>query len=377
MRNIYFIICFVLSVGTIGYFSPFLDLNFGSSSAGSTSYAVEIAQFKYPVYTDYFEKLEGVIELSGDGVFHYVSGITKSKKEAEDLSEKIRGMGYEEAKVIDLLEEFSEEDLAGVVDLEAQDQKVQQKESAKQAIAKLSDIDNAYFYTILLKESKEILTADQFAPLKPKAHKQGDQFYYLYGRFEDVGNAQKYLEDKIRKDYASAQLVVINKGTLMHASKAKPASATTASASNNMGRKMRGKEYVDYYYELSTTSFAKTPLYYIEVGPYNDKTEADEAVRKLHDLGFTKAGIKDPSKEKRSVTKPDAAADAHYTIQIFAGRNKVKTERFKIDGVSQSYDQNDKLYRYFVGDYDNYWVCRRELREVRKQGFRDAFIVKL
>ncbi|WP_421919715.1 hypothetical protein [Marinifilum sp.] len=374
MRNIYFIICFVLSVGTIGYFSPFLDLNFTSSS-GNTSYAVEIAQFKYPVYTDYFENLKDVTELRSEGgVFHYVAGITKSRKEAEVLSAKIKEMGYEEAKVIDLLEEFSADELEGLIELEPQKKK-QKTESAEQAISKLSDIENSYFYSILLKESDEILTADKFSPLKPKAFKQGEKFYFLFGKFEDVGSAQKYLKDKVIKDFALAKLVVLNKGTLMQVSKAK--SAKASSGSYNMGRKMRGKEYVDYYYELPSVTFVKTPVYYIEVGPYNDKAKVDQAVQKLHDLGFTKAGIKDPTKETRSVSKRDIAADDHYTIQIFAGRNKVKTARFNIEGVNQSYDQHDKLYRYFVGDYDNYWICRRQLREVRKQGFRDAFIVKL
>ena len=376
MRNIYFIICIILSAGTIGYFSPIFDLSFNSGSAGSTSYAVEVAKYKYPVYTDYFEDLEDVIELSGEeGAYHYVAGITRSKKEAEELNEKIRELGYTEARVVDLLEEFSREELEGVVDFEVQEKDVQDKKSAESAIAKLTGAENAYFYTIRLKESNEMLTAREFLPLRPKAHKQGDTFHYLIGKFEDVGNAQKYLKDKVLKDFASAELLVMNKGVLMNVSKAKP--KTTASTGNNMGRKMRGREYVDYYYELSSLKFSKTPVYYIEVGPYDDKTKADEAIQKLHDLGFTKAGIKDPTKTQRSVTKPDAAADAHYTIQIFAGKNQVKKARFDIEGVSQSYDQHDELYRYFVGDYDNYWVCRRELREVRKKGFVDAFIVKL
>lgn len=377
MRNIYFIICFVLSVGTIGYFSPVLDLNFNVASSGSTSYAVEIVKYKYPVYTDYFENLDGVIELSSQGGdFHYISGVTKSLKEAEELSEKIKEIGYTEARVVDLLEEFSKEELEGVIDLAPQKKDVQKKKAAELAISKLTNVENAYFYTIKLKESKEILKADQFADLKPKVHQQEGVYYYLLGKFEDVGNAEKYLNDKVKSKYANAELLVMNQGKLMNASKSKKVKTADA-GTYNMGRKMRGKEYVDYYYELSSLKISKSPIYYIELGPYADKDKADEAVQKLHDLGFTRAGIKDPSKDKRVINQPDAAADAHYTIQIFAGKNKVKSSRFNLKDVSQSYDQHDELYRYFVGNYDNYWVCRRELREVRKKGFRDAFIVKL
>jgi len=86
MRNIYFLICFFLTAGTIGSFSSFFDINFSGSTAGGTTYAVEVAKFKYPVYTDYFEELKDVVELSDEnGEFHYLSGLTSNKGEAEDL----------------------------------------------------------------------------------------------------------------------------------------------------------------------------------------------------------------------------------------------------------------------------------------------------
>lgn len=377
MRNIYFIICILLSAGTIGFLSPLFDFNFNSSSSGSTSYAVEIAKYKYPVYTDYFENLNDVTEINGDdGDFHYISGITKSKQQAEQLSEQLKDLGYSEARVIDLLEEFNQDNLEGIIDIKPQDKEVQKKENAETVISKLIYSEDEQFYTICLKISQDMLSANQFLPLQPKAHKQDDNFYYVIGKFDNAESAQKYLRNNLPKDYTTASIVQMDKGVLTQPQIAESKSATVSPA-NNMGRKMRGKEYIDYYYELSGMNLARTPVYYIELGPYNDKAKIEEAIQKLHDLGFENAGIKDPARDKRSLSKPAEAADAHYTIQIFAGKNAVNKERFTIEGITQSYDQHDKLYRYFVGDYDNYWVCRRHLRDIRNKGFRDAFIVKL
>jgi len=140
---------------------------------------------------------------------------------------------------------------------------------------------------------------------------------------------------------------------------------------------MRGKEFVDYYYELGQLKISKKPLYVVEVGTYNDKKLANEVVQKLKDLGFPNAGIKDPLAQKAIISVPGPSADAHFTIQVFASKLDMKTTRFHLKGVTRTFDQHDELYRYFYGDYNNYWVCRRELREVRKKGFGDAFIVKL
>jgi len=371
MRNIFFLICILLSAGTLSYFSPFLDIDFSSSNSGGTTYAVEIAKYKYPVYTDYFDNLDDVIELDTEnGEYHYISGITTSKTDAEESSAEIRALGYKDARIIDLKKEFSSDELADVLsgDIQKQDQK---KTVAEKAISKLNNVGNAYFYTIKLKESKELESAAEFAPLKPKAHKKSGVYHYLLGRFEDVNTAQKYMKDNVLAKYQNAEIVVINKGQL-----AKKNTSAGDDSQYDMGRKMKGKEYLAYYYELPELKFVSTPLYHIEVGPYKDKKIAEEAVQKLKDLGFENAKLQTPKKSTSSQVKRDPAASEHFTIQVFAGKSSLKTSRFKFE-VSRTFDQKDGLYRYFYGDYDNYWVCRRELRKVRESGYQDAFIVKL
>jgi len=387
MRNIYFLICILLSAGTIGFFSPYFDIDFTNTSSESNSYAVEIAKYKYPVYTDYFENIKDVLELTGsDGEYHYLSGVTNSKEDAEQLSKEIQEMGYSDARIVDLNEEFPSEELEDIVSAEPQNQdkkKITKRKAAMKtaeiAIGKLNNKSTSYFYTILLVKNDTLFNADHFAPLQNiKALKQDDSFYYLFGRFEDVTDAEAYLNKNLKSKYKKASVLVFNKGKLGNLSVAKKEKNRMISSNraNNMGRKMRGKEYHDYYYDLSKLKFTKKPVYIIELGPYDDKNQAAEAVQKLKDLGFDRARIQKPKKEITQESEMSPSAAKHYSIQVFASKSGLSISRFNLE-VSRSYDQHDGLYRFLYGDYDNYWVCRRELRAVRKKGFPDAFIVKL
>lgn len=306
MRNIFFLICISLSAGIVSYFSPFFDLNFSLLCSEEKTYAVEIAKYKYPVYTDYFDNLDNVIELNGkNGEYRYFSGITKSIDEVEELSEKIRELGYDQARVVNLKNEYSSAVLKGILHdhspvKRAKKQFVKQKEIFVKPAEKLN------VPTALQKTSSNIVQVVQ----------------------------------------------------------------------NNMGRKMRGKEYHDYYYEL-TNKLSNTPEYHIELGVYSDKEKAKADIQKLKNAGFTKAKIRQTEILESSLSKTKSSTTSHYTIQIFAGKKALECTQFSIDGLSRSYDSYEELYRYFSGNYDNYWVCRRQLREIRRKGYRDAFIVKL
>lgn len=395
MRNIYFLICFFLTAGTIGSFSSLFDINFTKSTAGGSTYGVEIARFKYPVYTDYFDDMDNVVELSGkDGMYHYLSGLSNSRNDTENLAEEIKMLGYADARVVDLNSEFSSEQIAGVLTNKKGDQDktkkqkissqtIKKKKAAEIAIGKLTNIGNAYYYTILLQKSKDILNAESFSPHNSvKILESNGKFQYVLGRFEDVGDAKKYLQEKVQVNFPNATVAVINKGELAEVREAQKAKGKATVASNqkgsyNMGRKMRGKEYVDYYYELGRLKISKKPLYIIEIGDFNDKELADDAVQKLKDLGFTKARIKTPSISRFVADKVSLSADARYTIQVFASKSEMSVKRLTVKNLTRTFDQQDELYRYFHGDYDNYWVCRRELRQIRQKGYGDAFIVSL
>jgi len=392
MRNIYFLICFFLTAGTIGSFSSFFDINFAGSTAGGTTYAVEIAKFKYPVYTDYFEEIEDVLELSGEnGEYHYLSGVTSNKGDAEKMVETVKSYGYIDAKVLDLHTTFSSEQIASVL-LKGKDdqdqtkkitkQSVQKKKAVEVAIGKLNNIGTEYFYTIVLQQSKDVLNAESFAPYNSvKVFQNKGKYHYVLGRFDDVGDAQKYLKNEVLSGFPHANLAVINKGELLeYRAKqeiAAPKKVIAKKGSYNMGRKMRGKEYVDYYYELRHVKISEKPLYTIEIGNYDDEKLAEEAVQKLKDLGFSHAKIKIPSTKNSTTSKSKYIRKAKFSIQVLACKSEMSVKRINFKDLTRTFDKQDGLYRYFYGSYDNYWVCRRQLREVRERGYADAFVVKL
>ena len=66
-----------------------------------------------------------------------------------------------------------------------------------------------------------------------------------------------------------------------------------------------------------------------------------------------------------------------YSIHVFASKKTTRISQLKLTGVYENFDKDESLYRYFYRSYDNYWVCRRELRDIRSKGFPDAYIVKL
>jgi hypothetical protein len=66
-----------------------------------------------------------------------------------------------------------------------------------------------------------------------------------------------------------------------------------------------------------------------------------------------------------------------YSIHVFASKKITLISQLKLKGLYENFDKDENLYRYFYRSFDNYWVCRRELRNVRSNGFPDAYIVKL
>jgi hypothetical protein len=396
MRNIYFLICFFLLSGTIGSLSPFFDLTCsGTTTSSSSTYGVELAKFKYPVFTDYFESIPDVVELTDEeGSYHYVSGLTPSKDEAEDLAEKIKSSGYADAKVLNLNEAFSSKQIAHILEREENDQdknqkqmssdsELEEKSPAEIAIGEMTDIGNAYFYTILLEESKSSLKADHFSPYHSvKVLREKESFQYVMGRFDDIADAIAQLKNQVQNDFPAARVAVIREGSLAEIPKAQEDKQEVKRASfpvgsYNMGRKMRGKEYVDYYYEFGQTTSVENSAYHIELGVYSNKKQAEEVLQKLQEMGFSQATIKTGSTSPERVTKAELTPDAHFTIQVFTSKKEMNLKRLDLPGLNCTFDQKDDLYRYFYGDFDNYWVCRRGLREIRNKGFVDAFIVKL
>ncbi|MGZ2370491.1 hypothetical protein ACXR6G_11935 [Ancylomarina sp. YFZ004] len=103
-------------------------------------------------------------------------------------------------------------------------------------------------------------------------------------------------------------------------------------------------EFWNYYRDVSRMKFSKK-------------------MRNLYEETYGIKNLKDPKFK--------------YSIHVFASKKTTRVSQLKLTGLYENFDNDESLYRYFYRSYDNYWVCRRELRDIRSKGFPDAYIVKL
>ena len=97
--------------------------------------------------------------------------------------------------------------------------------------------------------------------------------------------------------------------------------------------------------------------------------------------------VKEPIKEKSSSASKPASESAAKSMQSSSGtvfKIQIKAASFKIKendpvhgingGLEETFENG--LYKYLVGNYSNEQEAKLQLEEIKKQGIKDAFIVK-
>ncbi len=85
-----------------------------------------------------------------------------------------------------------------------------------------------------------------------------------------------------------------------------------------------------------------------------------------------------PNLSKKSQT---AYPEYHYKIQLFASSQALNTSDSRFSKLDDSVDRkkvevnNEKMYRYLLGDYKTYQQAADKLSRVKLMGYKDAFIV--
>ncbi|MFA8434237.1 MAG: SPOR domain-containing protein [Marinifilaceae bacterium] len=410
MRNLYFIICSLLISGALGLLSQYIDIESSDSKGNQDLYSIQLATLKYPVYLSHFKGVENVVELVGkDGLFRYCLKPFSGKEEVEKLLVQVHQQGYSEAKVIRLVDEFDQEALADSQQDDGKQQKIRVSASDKElekirsvqgkgnnqekeipvihALSRMAGVGSSYFYSIQVLETPAPQKPDRFSTLKNvKEYSEEEGSYrYLHGNFADVEDAERYLSNELRKNYPDAKVVVVDKGNVVMLQQQVKISQDVRPVPDSKiqvpVKRGKGREFVDYFYEENQSPFPVTPVasdYRIELGPFKDRVDAENELQRLKKLGYGSARLLMPSTSgKKGEVNIAASSPIVYTIQIMANSKAVSISSFKLKGVRKVYSSKDGLYKYYYGGYDNYWVCRRKLRDVRNKGYRDAFIVKM
>ena len=426
MRNLYLVICFFVISGTLGYFSQYLDVE-SSGELKKELYAVQLASLKYPVYLSYFKGVDSMVEMKGkDGMYCYCVKPFTDKESARKRCNDLKNLGYPDGKVVNVSKKFASKELSSATVIESssgsnevrshsadqpltkirenQNPSQQQESPVVKMLSSMKDVGTSYFYSIQLISTSSPQYPQSFKGVENvKEFKDSQGVYrYLHGNFADVEDAQRYLREQIATRYTQARVVVVDKGQVVTAPKVVDASRVVAKKQQpTVYRKKgyvkptKGRQYKDYYYEdpESLLSALAAPLSYsIMVGPFNDKAQAQIQLQKLHEMGFSSAQlkarvpasanansstVKSVNKSGKSSVKKSITNGDQYTIQLLATIKIKNPTSFKLKGVRRVQSPQDHLYRYYFGQFDNYWVCRRKLRDIRIQGYSDAFIVKL
>ncbi len=72
----------------------------GFSPDGSTTYTIQLAAFRYPVYVNYFEEFDNVMEFyPDDRVYRYTVGEYNGSRAMEELK-RVKSMGYTKAHLV-------------------------------------------------------------------------------------------------------------------------------------------------------------------------------------------------------------------------------------------------------------------------------------
>ena len=337
MRNVYFIAAILFCALSVGYLTVLFGADFSAKKNTSSLYSIEVAEYKYPVYTNYFENIDGVFELNSNNVYHYFVGLTKSYSEAKKIKAKVYVKGYKKAKIVDLKKEFSESQISRI-----NNNPKFEKRKDKILVSKLENLDKQKFYSVCVRVDSALLAVDDFSNSNIKVYQQDGKYFYVQGRFAKIKTAKK---NKITYS-KEAKLVLFENGKMSFLSN--PIKKKQNVVIDKQYRKKK---------DLNKIRKWKTPNIKRKEGVYID-------------YYYDFAGTLIENSKKRKIADD-------YQIQIMASKTEMDASCFHMKNVVICFDNEEKLYRYLYGSFDNYWVCRRKLREVRLKGYSDAFIVKL
>ncbi len=112
------------------------------------------------------------------------------------------------------------------------------------------------------------------------------------------------------------------------------------------------------------------------VGSAETRAEASEIQRQLKAMGYKDAFIRRMQPATRNLATEDKKNEGEFTIQVFALKNPVDTNRFSNLPDLAFVEGDDSFYRYFTGNYQTYEQARNDLQRVVQLGYKGAFVRK-
>jgi len=243
-------------------------------------------------------------------------------------------------------------------------------------------------YTILLTKSKEKLNLTKIDTFEVKEFKIDSLYYYTVGLFNDKTKALKLLNNIIDNGYENANIKNLAELNNLIRYQANSKDMASVEVDLNKATKKEDKEEYTVQFKALTKpvdlSFFNNldqkkireflgddGVYRYTYGKVKGRENAVKLLKEILNKGYTDAFIVKYNKYVRK------GKDFKYTIQIASTSKQVKLTRFKnIKGVME-YIGLDAKFKYVYGKYKTLDEARKDLKKIRKMGYKEAFIVNL
>ena len=138
---------------------------------------------------------------------------------------------------------------------------------------------------------------------------------------------------------------------------------------------------------LNSRKFRKIPevsycysngLYKYTSGDFKNISDAATRQKLLKKLGFKDAWIAKNNDNAKSASKQNIKNQLHYRVQFYTSSKKISLSNKKFSGIKDvSYYYSGGLYKYTAGYFKNNRDAVKAMKELRKKGYKDAFIIKM
>ncbi len=83
-----------------------------------------------------------------------------------------------------------------------------------------------------------------------------------------------------------------------------------------------------------------------------------------------------PENEKNITKDLNEQSEIDYKIQIAASKNLLELQPYNFKGLKQlTRSFENQIYRYYQGSFKSYKLAKKELKKIKRKGFKEAFVV--
>ncbi|MCT4614127.1 MAG: hypothetical protein N4A49_04540 [Marinifilaceae bacterium] len=391
MRNIYYILSLILSIGSLVFLLPFVSSK--NEICYNKFYAIKIAEFHHPTYNNFFKSnniTTQIEEVKAKGKYFYITCITKDIELVKQKVKEFKNPLFPDMSVIELLSYFKIKEINKICQeyILKQDENPAKTNRNGYKIDKFESYKKKSLYTVRLckninndKLRKNSLISIELLKIKK-------QDFYVSGKFNNLKDVYNYIDFyKLVDNYPDLDILFIENTKDLKVIKYKHNKKTEPCLSTNNLNCEKFRKNINTKKEDSIASKinnsiklennlkrqVETKIEYkknhiiVKASTKKQETSSNE-------VKYSKTELKEKI-NKKEINKSEAIN--MYCIQIFAGYTKTYKKEYLNDDFFIIYYPEMKLYRYYIGKFEKYADALEYKKTKLKSYFKDGFITKI